>query len=289
MPPLFTIKRDVVTVESELFKHPWIIDVKYVDGMPFFEVGMTDRCLARAMGLNMYERSPFADTTLLQYMAKMRNDTVNQLILAHQGSTDPMADDAVGNAGGVRIRKRENAYSQASIPSVITVKFPAFVKDGGECIGGIDMRVVATRRTDVLVSVEVSSANLQWMSDAINVEWDISGSPWANKRKASVLELDLPELGCDNCRYLKKQRDTVVIACSYRTAGGIEKDFCKRLYKGFKTLSEVALNEHVMAIEAQVHEFVQKNNVESHDVAEEGPPAVHADIDWANSDDDGNG
>ena len=213
----FVIRSDIVVVEGGGLEDPWVLDVKRETGNRIFaELSMCDRKLARALGLSLYERAPFAGTTLLSYLAKLRNTYVDELIIMNKQGFDPMADDeTVNRVGLIQIKKREQEFMKANVPKLIDLDEPACTAHDGIMLGGTRISVYATSRTDVYVTMEMTVANMEWMSQAIHADWDAHLLPWCQKSKASAID-KLPELQHAACKYRQKARGTV-IACHYRT------------------------------------------------------------------------
>ena len=256
----FVIRSDIVVVEGGGLKDPWVLDVKRECGNRIFaELSMCDRKLARALGLSLYERAPFAGTTLLSYLAKLRNTYVDELIIINKQGLDPMADDeTVNRVGLIQIKKREQEFMKANVPKIIELDVPACTTQDGIMLGGTRISVYATSRTDVSVTMEMTAANMEWMSQAIHADWDAHGSPWCQKRKASVID-ELPELQHAACKYRQKARGTV-IACHYRTNENQWKEHTKCLPKNILQMCDRNLRKQVADIEESVQSFYNKNH-----------------------------
>ena len=107
----FCIKRDIVTIEGGCLSTPWVADVKKqrthggLFPTEFVELKMSNRKLARALGLDCGSRFPFSGTTLLYHLAQKRNEKVDDLIKKAKVDNDTMADkDAIVLVGNARTK-----------------------------------------------------------------------------------------------------------------------------------------------------------------------------------------
>ena len=99
------ISTNVVVVEGGWLKKPWVLDVKIEDGRNFFEISHMDRNLARCVGLDVNERAPFAETTVVSFLAKMRNKKVDELIIEDRQEADPNGRQRCNKASGLHIHQ----------------------------------------------------------------------------------------------------------------------------------------------------------------------------------------
>ncbi len=130
----FVVTRKSV-VEGGLLNKPWIVDVKIFDDKEYIKLQQTNRNLAKALGMDLKQRSPLTNAKVFGHLAKVRNDRVDKLILQSQRSSDPMADVDGAPADDLWVeRGREKAFQTASVPVTVAIKLGAFVTGDGESI-----------------------------------------------------------------------------------------------------------------------------------------------------------
>ena len=268
----FYVRNNVTVIAGGLLKEPWVVEPMPELGYePFLEIGMNDRKLARAVGLDCNERAPFARTTLIQYLAKARNDKVDELIIVAKKGDDPMADVSTPTKRGKCsvVKHRDFEFTAAKVPRVVPLQLPAFTATDGTCVGGIVMNVIATVRVDVHVSMELTDVNLEWFAQAIHVSWDVRDNPWAKKTRdrASMDDegciADLPRLQSPNTRYAKRGRgEQAVVARYFDNKSNTWKVHSRTLGKHFLGLAKDRLDEHVAAIDNAVQQFYDTHHHE---------------------------
>ena len=213
----FTMRRSLV-IEGGWLAAPWPIDTKVVDDGEFVTLSMSDRCLAKALGMNMSERSPLANCSVFNFLASVRDAKVDELILAAKVENDPMADGSSGtsNAQPMPSRGRAAGFAIAKIPATISLKMASFVTPDGERVDEHTIRVVTTPKRRVSVTMEATPENFEWLLQAAQVEWDTGAKL---EKKANIdEEFDLPEL-TGPCKYQKTENGKLKISCSYRQQG----------------------------------------------------------------------
>ena len=165
----FTINRGLVGVEAEhMGPEPWLVPVKrqrvQVFELEFFELNMQDRRLAKALGLDCSKRSPFEGTTVLSYLAKLRNKKVDDLIMRHLTEEDPMAEAALDGDEGAPTTDRAKKFAAAKVKQVLEITTDEFTKENGDVIDPKVLKIYATPRRDSILTLELSAANLSWLS-----------------------------------------------------------------------------------------------------------------------------
>ena len=121
----FGLRRALI-VEGGWLQTPWVPDSKMIDGCEYITLASADRTLAKALGMNMCERSPLRECSIFTHMAVARDAQVDALIFAAQVDNDPMAE-ASSLASRMQSRGRTIAFEKAKIPSTIVLKMPACV------------------------------------------------------------------------------------------------------------------------------------------------------------------
>ena len=254
LPTKFTFKRSLVAVEADHMSEPWLVQVKkqrvMVFDLEFVEISMQDRRLARALGLDCTRRSPFEQTTLLNHIAKLRNELVDELIMKAKARDDPLADDDDNQLA--LTKDRAKAFADAGLPQVVEIMVPGFTNIAGDQFEPRTLKVYPTPRRDGMITIEFSEDNLQWLSEAIHMEWDINGAPWV-RLNAPQSEADLPALQFPEvCKYKHRvANQSYQIVAWYRLQSGNWKQCCRTL-GNIEHMNEEMLKWHVRNIETQV-------------------------------------
>ena len=121
----FTAKRALV-IEGGALKSPWVLGCTTLDGMDFAQLLMADRSLARAMGMNMSDRSPLQSCEVFGRMIKLRDAEVDSIMASDQVADDPMAD--VSEAANIHVASlgRPQAFAKAKVPGFVGVSSEEF-------------------------------------------------------------------------------------------------------------------------------------------------------------------
>ena len=198
-------------------RHPFSINcsvVAFVGG--FIPLSMNDRRLGPALGLDMNRRSPFAGTTCIQHLAKLRNEKIDELLFKQHLIDDPQDDT---NASPAKIDKDwVKAFEAANIPKIIEIHVGSFTATD-ECVVPQKLvKVLAAPRRDALLWMQLTEDNLAWLRKAIRAEWGVEGAPLL---KTNMKIREYPELSRPDIMWYKRTRDSkVAICCSYRTHQG---------------------------------------------------------------------
>ena len=116
-------------INGGLLKKPLVLDTISIAGEDYVTVKRTNRELAKALGLSMGS-DPFADTTVFNEIAKLRDDAIDELIATYDKEQDPMGEITETRV----ICKRPAKMMGANVPQTICVKYPAFVGENGKRI-----------------------------------------------------------------------------------------------------------------------------------------------------------
>ncbi len=82
-----------LVVEGGWLTKPWIADVKVVDNHDYIMLHVTDRSLAKALGMDLKaNRSQLGTCKVFDVMQKLRNEAVDQFIVQAYREKDPMAE-----------------------------------------------------------------------------------------------------------------------------------------------------------------------------------------------------
>ena len=215
----FVVRRTLV-VEGGWLQSPWVVDSKVVDGGEFITLALTDRSLAKAMGMNMSERSPLAQCSVFSHMASARDAQVDSLIFAAKVDKDPMGDGTslaqAQQMAPMPSRGRAMAFAEADIPDTISVKMASFVTPDGQRVEEHTLRVVTTPKRRANVTMEATAENFEWLLKAAQCDWDSGVKP--QRGIDDEEESMLPELA-HPCKYQKTESGKLKIVCSYRQHG----------------------------------------------------------------------
>ena len=256
----FSIKRSIVAIDGGSLDEPWLVEVKKqkigLFDHEFVSISMTDRKFARSMGLDCTARSPFQNTTLLHHIAKLRNEKVDQAIQKFLLRNDPMADDDASSQLSCIPQDRAKSFATAQVPQVIEIRIGAFTKEAGERIPEKKLKVYSTPRRDALLTIELSEATLDWLSEAIWHEWDVTNAPWLRTFATSD---DLPELQYpDICFYRLRGGKWCIVAMIRGPSGNVKPH--QKTLGNIDHMTEEMLKFHVMSIEQQVAAMYHRLN-----------------------------
>ena len=213
----FVVKRSLV-IEGGWLRSPWAVDSKSIDGVDFVTLAMTDRMLAKSLGMNMSERAPFSATTIFNHIVLLRDAKVDEIIFAAQADTDPMANASSSGSAQPQVptRGRAMAFATAHVPDTISLEIAPFVTPEGKQVEEHILWVATTPKRRLSVTMEATSENFSWLMMAAQADWDTGAKP----EKRSIHEVDqsaLPELS-HPCKY-SFQDDKVKVSCCYRQQG----------------------------------------------------------------------
>lgn len=196
---------------------PWVVDTKLVDGREFLLLDKADRKLARAMGRDMKSRTPWHRNEVLAYIAKLRDDAVDAIISKDRHASDPMADEA-DQVPTLKIQKgRGKSFVEGSVPEIIDITYPAFVKADGGHHPPVVLSVLSAARRGAVASMELTTSNLDLLLAATTAcEHE---SPMAQESEQEESLADKVELEQPACKW-RRRGAKCTIYCRYRTADG---------------------------------------------------------------------
>ena len=269
----FVVKRALV-VEGGWLQTPWVVDSKIVDGVEYITLSSSDRSLAKALGMNMSERSPLAQCSVFSHMAEARDAQVDSLLFAAKKENDPMGDECEPSGNPMPSRGRALAFQEASLPKTVVLKMASFVTADGQRVEEHSLKVVTTPKRRTKVTMEANAENLEWLLKASQAGWDLKGTE-GEKRGINEEEVShLPVLS-HPCKYQKTPGGKLKIVCSYR-----EQGTWKKKEKVVGVLLESSMEGIIRMCEAEVVEFYHKHHEPpaggSGEVAEEPLPTRSA-------------
>ena len=210
----------------------------------FISLSMNDRGLGRALGLDMKKKSPFAGTTCIQHLAKLRSKKIDELIFKQQLKDDPQDDT---NASSAKIdTDRVKAFEAANIPKTIEIHVASFTATDECVVPQRLVKVLAAPRRDALLWMQLTEDNLAWLRKAIRAKWGVEGAPLlrTNRKISEYPKLSRPDI----MRYKCTRDSKVAIRCSYRTHQG-ELKYHQRSLGMTDHMTEGMLQAHVASTE----------------------------------------
>ena len=210
----------------------------------FIPLSMNDRGLARALELDMNRRSPFAGTTCIQHLAKLRNEKIDELISKHLLKDDRYDDT---NASRAKIDKdRVIAFEAANIPKTIEIHVGSFIATDECLVPQRLVKVLSAPRRDALLWMQLTEGNLAWLRKAIRAKWGVEGAPLlkTNRNISEYPKLSRPDI----MRYKRTRDSEVAIRCFFRTLQG-ELKYHQRSLGLTDHMTEGMLQAHVASTE----------------------------------------
>ena len=110
---------------------------------------------------------------------------------------------------------RVKAYNDLNKPCAVEVKLPPFEDYLGEEVPATTMYVMASCKTNAILEIECTEANLDWLAKAVWADWGIP----APKRERKDLN-SLPELTQPNVNWTWVGNQNPRIKASYRKPDG---------------------------------------------------------------------
>ncbi len=213
----FVVRRSLV-IEGGWLRSPWAVDPKTIDGVDFVTLSMTDRMLAKSLGMNMSDRAPLSDTTIFNHIVLLRDAKIDEIIFAAQTATDPMANASSSGSAHPQVptRGRPFAFEAAKVSDTISLTIAPFVTSDGKRVEEHILRVATTPKRGTKVTMEATSENFSWLMMAAHADWHTRAKP----EKRSIHEVDestLPELS-HPCKY-SVHFGKVKVLCFYREQG----------------------------------------------------------------------
>ena len=133
------------------------------DGRLFYTVSKRDRAFATLMGLNMSQRAPWGEVTVLPYLIDLRNATTDEKIKnVHLEQADPLADEPEV----VCLKKPRRELLRGLPTKCIELSIPP--------THGLEehsMRVLVADSRSSCISVELTVNNIEFMQKAVSVQW----------------------------------------------------------------------------------------------------------------------
>lgn len=272
----FQIKRGCIVIEGGGLKEPWVIDPKMIDDEAFLVMNKWDRKLARAMGLNMYERNPWSVSGAIDALSAMRDAEVDRLIHARQTLDDPLGEN--NNISPCKLSaNREKLYVSCGAPPVVTITHPPFRGAGGVDVGAFTIRVASTPKTGLKLAVEATATALSFLRKLVDARLE------EHERAENVGTAELPELLNPVCKW-RRLKTKYYVTCTYRSRSGIWHTHRKEPTWSDDQETFVAF---VRQAEADVQKYYDENHVEDSegDVTprydEGGEPASHSELNGA--------
>ena len=230
-----TIERRLVITGGSLSK-AWVPqNISYIADQPFLSLSKLDRDLARFIGLDMTQRSPWEDNQWPAYLCKLRKAAVDaELAKAEREQMDPLCDEGAP-------RKKARKDFMHSIPAVVDIQIP--------CDGVYHtMSVLSCQNNRTMVSFELTATNLDVLCKAMAT--DPPMDELAAKRVMScVADPQTPDI--------RWKPDTNQLYCYYVDDDGKKKKHQRQVpVCSEHDAQHVILLEHAKAMQ----EFFNENN-----------------------------
>ena len=168
-PAPFTCKTALI-IEGGYLQKPWAASITSVGGRSFIALLKQDKDLVKALGIS--GRSPYlASLNAFEYIARVRNKIVDDMILSHSSSSDPMADKDGPPMQIVSSRDRSKAYGVAGVSNIVQVTLDGFTTEEGKIVSPIQANILSTATKNVNPCVECTPEVLDWLVHAVFMDW----------------------------------------------------------------------------------------------------------------------
>ena len=207
----FDVQLKPVVTGAHLKGPPWVPELRKIDGHEegFLVLRREDRGLAAAMGRNCSEIRPFKKVPVFGYIAKLRDEKVDEAIRGYLEGDEAMLDVS---AGELRRRCRERAFSEVGVSEVITVTAAPLTTPFGKRLEDMKLDVVATPRRGVNACVKLTPKFLEWLANVIDYSFD-TGTCRAIPAGGRSFGHELPDLP-PPLKY-RKRGDAITVAVTY--------------------------------------------------------------------------
>ena len=163
--------------------------------MDFVSLRKGNHKLAAALGACSKRASPYNGHDLLDWLAKCRNDMVDRYIHTAQHESDPMADvDVQAVQQEIPGTERTKLFHQVKVPHILELQCNGFCTPQGKRIAPHTLKVVSTPKRNMVVSIEASPANFDWLVHALQHTW-MDDQPQPSSPGKRKLNDELEEIG----------------------------------------------------------------------------------------------
>ena len=180
------IRFDGVIITGGFLKQPWGLRVEHtevVDGTIFYLAHRTDRAFAKYVGLNMQDRSPWQDNSVLDFLRTLRNTAVEEeLSKLFADVADPLADQQVQVSKKARVELRDK------VPDIIWLTLPAYGP-----VPEWKLRVLSGTKSSDVFGFEVTEENFNHMILLVANPPSIESRRWSS-RSGSKYSDDFPSV-----------------------------------------------------------------------------------------------
>ena len=168
-----------LTVKMKDCMKPMFIPHVLIDGVPFIKFHKRCNVLANLCN-QIKDNKYFQGVDVFQYLIKMRNDEVNNLIEKAMQADDPLAEVPF-KAAYLNAKGRLDNFRKFKIPETIIISIPSFVL-GETPVEAVSLRVLATPKVCASAEVEASTPNIKWLAKACLFQWMPEESSSPDKR-----------------------------------------------------------------------------------------------------------
>ena len=163
----FRVMRNQTVITGGWLNGPWVVEEKEVEGKLFMVLDKQDRRLARAVGMDMSQRSPWGNNRFLAHLAHLRDARVDQLIHEARLADDPLAarDTAELEVEACKVGRMKQ-LKKYNIPTIVAIKYPSFITTNGARVEETVVNVISTPKRGAVVTMELTDENIEWMAMA---------------------------------------------------------------------------------------------------------------------------
>jgi hypothetical protein len=245
----FRLRECTIAVDGKhLGEDPWVPELFEIDGdKSFITLDKNDRDIARAFNFNRSECRPMLDVSVFAYLANMRDNAVDTMIVNDLVKKDPMGR----RPNAAVLRGREKAFATAEIGSSVDLVVPGKLKPDGTMLAPIRIKMASSARRGVNPCVKLTAELLEWLSVAAHMEFDA-------KHRRSVSDsnyddMDLPDLP-PPLKY-RKRKDALAMFSVYHDRDGKQRTHQETITKW--KMSEDGLSALVPQIVEKMQKFLE--------------------------------
>ena len=204
--PLPITMRTGVIMEGGYLPHPWGVCssmVTEVEGLTFFTIKKQDRGFASMLGLDLTQRAPWKDNTMIPHLVQLRNEAVDWFMQdAHLDDADPLADRTSGRRV---VLKQPRRILMENVPRIVQIN----IRQVGKAPRHSMQVLSAAKRSDAL-AFEFTKENMEWLLIAVHEE--VPGVCRPSKTMRGAVSDAAPNV------FMRQVANRMVLYCRYRDA-----------------------------------------------------------------------
>ena len=172
-----------------LGKETWVpSELRIVDGVTLLPLRSSDRQLAKFCGKNMSGSAPLAYNDFMTRLRDWRNDAVDNALLEHLQSKDPLGQLKKLPKGA------RQSVDPSELPGTVTIQLPA-VRADIEMADGTTVALSAPQM-DVKVGVDFATVSVVWIActkEALHyVRVAVVGARTSDKKRQRMITSEMP-------------------------------------------------------------------------------------------------